>query len=263
MSWNRKKPKTWSGGSRRRCAARTSTRRRTRSCSAASTTSSASTQEALQRRRASSSASSATRSWSTACGCRAGRRRCRLRARPARPRHREDHDHARHHPRGDPDASSPCSAIARRRVPLPDRLAARGVRHITLGRVVVEEVTDDQAGIAAAQARLCRRRRDGGNAVGVGEGGRPARPGRRAQDHRRPGAAGDPGSHVADGADRAEEVRQLHVHAHGERRGAGDGAGARAEPRRRAAPRVRVRRADARHRQGQHAARSAEQARTS
>jgi putative nucleotidyltransferase with HDIG domain len=37
------------------------------------------------------------------------------------------------------------------RVPLPDQLAARGVRHITLGRVVVEEVTDDQAGIAAAQ----------------------------------------------------------------------------------------------------------------
>ena len=35
--------------------------------------------------------------------------------------------------------------------PLPDRLTARGVRHITLGRVVVEEVSDDQAGIAAAQ----------------------------------------------------------------------------------------------------------------
>jgi len=36
-------------------------------------------------------------------------------------------------------------------VPLPDRLSARGIRHITLGRVVVEEVNDDQAGIAAAQ----------------------------------------------------------------------------------------------------------------
>ena len=35
--------------------------------------------------------------------------------------------------------------------PLPDRLTARGVRHVTLGRVVVEEVSDDQAGIAAAQ----------------------------------------------------------------------------------------------------------------
>jgi putative nucleotidyltransferase with HDIG domain len=36
-------------------------------------------------------------------------------------------------------------------VPLPDRLSARGVRHVTLGRVVVEEVEDDQAGIAAAR----------------------------------------------------------------------------------------------------------------
>ena len=35
--------------------------------------------------------------------------------------------------------------------PLPDRLAARGVRHVTLGRIVIEEVTDEQAGIAAAR----------------------------------------------------------------------------------------------------------------
>ena len=35
--------------------------------------------------------------------------------------------------------------------PLPDRLVASGVRHVTLGRVVVEDVTDDQAGIAAAK----------------------------------------------------------------------------------------------------------------
>jgi putative nucleotidyltransferase with HDIG domain len=35
--------------------------------------------------------------------------------------------------------------------PLPDRLTARGIRHVTLGRVVIEEVSDDQAGIAAAQ----------------------------------------------------------------------------------------------------------------
>ena len=35
--------------------------------------------------------------------------------------------------------------------PLPDRLVAGGVRHVTLGRIVVEEVTDDQAGIAAAR----------------------------------------------------------------------------------------------------------------
>src|SRR4051812_17385823 len=36
-------------------------------------------------------------------------------------------------------------------LPLPDRLMAKGVRHITLGRIVVEETNDDQAGIAAAQ----------------------------------------------------------------------------------------------------------------
>src|SRR5580765_4643566 len=34
---------------------------------------------------------------------------------------------------------------------LPDQLTAKGVRHITLGKVVVEEVSDDQAGIAAAK----------------------------------------------------------------------------------------------------------------
>jgi putative nucleotidyltransferase with HDIG domain len=37
------------------------------------------------------------------------------------------------------------------RVPLPDRLSAKGVRHVTLGRIVVEDVTDEQAGIAAAR----------------------------------------------------------------------------------------------------------------
>jgi putative nucleotidyltransferase with HDIG domain len=37
------------------------------------------------------------------------------------------------------------------RMPLPDQLLARGVRHITLGKVVVEDVSDDQAGIAAAR----------------------------------------------------------------------------------------------------------------
>src|SRR5262245_21500024 len=36
-------------------------------------------------------------------------------------------------------------------VPLPDRLAAKGVRNVALGRIVVEDVSDDQAGIAAAQ----------------------------------------------------------------------------------------------------------------
>ena len=37
------------------------------------------------------------------------------------------------------------------KVPVTDQLNARGVRHITLGKVVVEDVNDDQAGIAAAQ----------------------------------------------------------------------------------------------------------------
>jgi putative nucleotidyltransferase with HDIG domain len=36
-------------------------------------------------------------------------------------------------------------------VPLPDRLVAKGVRNVALGRIVVDEVSDDQAGIAAAQ----------------------------------------------------------------------------------------------------------------
>ncbi len=35
--------------------------------------------------------------------------------------------------------------------PLPELLTMRGVRHITLGRVVVEDVSDEQAGIAAAK----------------------------------------------------------------------------------------------------------------
>jgi len=34
---------------------------------------------------------------------------------------------------------------------LPERLAARGVRHVTLGRIVVEDVSDEPAGIAAAR----------------------------------------------------------------------------------------------------------------
>jgi len=35
--------------------------------------------------------------------------------------------------------------------PIADRLAANGVRHVTLGKVVVEESSDDQVGIAAAR----------------------------------------------------------------------------------------------------------------
>ncbi len=37
------------------------------------------------------------------------------------------------------------------RIPLADRLTTRGVRHIALGKIVVEDVTDDQVGIAAAR----------------------------------------------------------------------------------------------------------------
>ncbi|HEV8210598.1 MAG TPA: HD-GYP domain-containing protein [Vicinamibacterales bacterium] len=36
-------------------------------------------------------------------------------------------------------------------VPLPERLLTRGVRNVTLGRIVVDEVSGDQAGIAAAR----------------------------------------------------------------------------------------------------------------
>src|SRR3954451_2043895 len=36
-------------------------------------------------------------------------------------------------------------------LPLPDRLVSKGVRNVTLGKIVVEEVSDDQVGIAAAR----------------------------------------------------------------------------------------------------------------
>ena len=36
-------------------------------------------------------------------------------------------------------------------VPLADRLLQKGVRHVTLGKIVVEDVSDDQVGIAAAR----------------------------------------------------------------------------------------------------------------
>jgi putative nucleotidyltransferase with HDIG domain len=36
-------------------------------------------------------------------------------------------------------------------LPLADRLLQKGVRHVTLGKIVVEEVSDDQVGIAAAR----------------------------------------------------------------------------------------------------------------
>jgi putative nucleotidyltransferase with HDIG domain len=45
------------------------------------------------------------------------------------------------------------TVLADRRSPVPmaDRLAAKGVRHVALGKVVVEELSDDQVGIAAAR----------------------------------------------------------------------------------------------------------------
>ena len=75
-----------------------------------------------------------------------------------------------------------------------------------------------------------------------------ARASRRAQSH---------GAHCAD---RAQELRQLHVHAHGERLDSDDGAGALARARRRGAAGVRRRRVDARHRQSPYAHRDPEQA---
>ena len=118
-------------------------------------------------------------------------------------------------------------------VPLPDRLAAQRrpphhARHESSSR---RSPTTRPASPPRAASTRRRSRRPNR----CGRRPRPAiSPTRRgAQDHRRPGATGDPGPHVADGADRAEEVRQLHVHAHGERLGAGHGAGALAQHRRR------------------------------
>lgn len=36
-------------------------------------------------------------------------------------------------------------------IPLPDQLTARGVRHLVVGKVIVDEVSDDQVGIVAAR----------------------------------------------------------------------------------------------------------------
>ena len=102
--------------------------------------------------------------------------------------------------------SSPRSAIAgtRRRCRISWPPAASATSR--LGRVVVEDVSDEQAGISAARRVLHHRRGDGGDALGIGEGRRAARPRDGAQDHRRAGAAGDAGPHLADGAHRAQEA---------------------------------------------------------
>ena len=256
------RPRSSSGGWPRRCAAPSSTRRRTRWCSAASTRSPAGApsvcRRAVDRHRLHRRRSRRRRRR----GCRSGTASLIGFARDLREREIEKITFARGvDARRGPRPSSRC--LTDRAIAGPAARSTERERRARTSRsasIVVDEVGDEQAGIAAA-------RRVYGTAVETAEtlwnaakaGDKPD-PGRGAQDHRRPGAAGDAGPHVADGADRAQEVRQLHVHAHGERLGAGDGAGARAQHRRSAAARVRLRGADARHRQGQHAARSAEQA---
>src|SRR5882762_8281796 len=51
------------------------------------------------------------------------------------------------------EVSSLIAVFSDRKSPLPlsDRLLQKGVRNVTLGRIVVDDVSDDQAGIAAAQ----------------------------------------------------------------------------------------------------------------
>ena len=81
-----------------------------------------------------------------------------------------------------------------------------------------------------------------------------------AANDRRAGAGGRSKPLGADGADRVEGLRQLHVYAHGERVDPHDGTGARPGRRRSDAARVRACRAHARHRQGEDAGRDPEQA---
>ena len=142
-----------------------------------------------------------------------------------------------------------------------DAAAAEG-RHAaspSAGSSIEKEDDETGHGDRRGAQDLRHRGRDGRAALGRGQGGRQAGPERGAQDHRQPRQAGRRGPHVADGADGAEALRQLHLHAHGERLGAGDGAGALAQHGRHAAARVRLRGADARHRQGADAAGGAEQ----
>ncbi len=108
---------------------------------------------------------------------------------------------------------------------------------------------------------LHRRRVDCRRAVGddAARGHARSQAGQGAGRFAGPGGGAEP--HRADGAHGAQGLRQLHVHPHGERVDPGDGAGAQPRHRRHAAARVRPGGADARHRQGAHAARGAEQAR--
>ena len=132
--------------------------------------------------------------------------------------------------------------------------------HIRVGRLQVEKGADAPSGDIATYRRLYD------DAVSVAEtlwdsakteGKAGCR--RRAEHCRQPGARGVAKPAGAARADRAEEVRQLHVHPHGERIDSHDGSGARSRHRWAAAARDGSGRADARHRQGQDTGRDPEQ----
>ena len=134
--------------------------------------------------------------------------------------------------------------------------------HIRVGRIQVESGSRRRSPTWRPSSAL-RRRGDGRRAaLGERAGRRPARPRRgapRMVDGAGAGGRAEP--HGAPRADRAQELRQLHVHAHGERVDPDDG-------RRRAALGIDgallrefgLAGADARHRQGADAARDPEQA---
>ena len=134
--------------------------------------------------------------------------------------------------------------------------------HIRVGRIQAEEKKETSAADVATIRRLYS---DATNVAGsvweIGADRRHARSESGARAGRWPGAGGVGEPHGADRADRAEELRQLHLHAHGERVDPDDVAGARAGHRRRDAARARPGGADARHRQGAHADRDPQQAR--
>ena len=134
--------------------------------------------------------------------------------------------------------------------------------HIRVGRVAVEQRT---AGSSADMATIKRLYRDAvsvaGSLVGQRADRGEARRHRGADDDRRSRAGRGREPDGAARADRAQELRQLHVHAHGERLDPDDGSGARPRRRGAAAARIRTRRADARHREGTDAARDPQQAR--
>ena len=149
-------------------------------------------------------------------------------------------------------ASSPpirwrCSAACRTSASAASRPKRRR-RTSAADIATIRRLYSDATNVAGTVWEMAQDRRHA-RSEGGARAGRLARAGGGAEPHR------------ADRADRAEELRQLHVHAHGERLDPHDGAGARARHRRRAAARVRPRRADARHRQGAHADRDPEQAR--